>query len=209
MIKTKKLRIYLDQDGVLADTQTEILKRYNQEYGLNFTLDDIYCWDLNKIQKKGTDMTKYFKAEGFFNSLEPIEGAKEIVKLLAEIIGDEVIIATVSPKEGEKDKRIWLKNHFPFISRENILMVDDKSHLIGDILVDDGLHNLENSMCEFPIVFDQPWNRSTDKYIRVYDWLDLYEVIQQIRLGQSYEEIYAERKKRGIKQWGRKSYCFQ
>ena len=56
----KKLRIFFDIDGVLADTQTEVLNRYNEEYGLDYSLEDITCWDLTKVQKPGTDMTKYF-----------------------------------------------------------------------------------------------------------------------------------------------------
>ena len=39
----KKLRIVFDIDGVLADTQTEVLNRYNEEYGLDYSLEDITC----------------------------------------------------------------------------------------------------------------------------------------------------------------------
>lgn len=194
----KSLKIFIDSDEVLAETINEVLKRYNAEYNLDLKREEIKDWDLKKVQKEGTDINKYFKQKGFFRDLTVKKDAAQIMKLLA--VNNNIVIATVSPKEGERDKKEWFEEHFPFIKEENILLLKgSKDYLIGDIILDDAIHNLENSQCDFPIIFDQPWNRHTDKFIRVYNWLDFYQVVQKIRVGASLEEIMYERKL--IKKW--------
>lgn len=188
-----KLQIILDQDGVLADTQSELIKRYNAEYGLKYTCDDITEWDLNKIQQPNTDIQKYFLQRGFFRSLKPIKDAQEIISLLT-LMGDELFVATASPIEGMVDKVLWIKKYFPFIPGKNIILINRKDMLCGDIILDDALHNLSPTKVKFPIIYDRPWNRKDGKHlIRVYNWFDFFEVVQQIRQGYNYKEIYDER----------------
>ena len=192
-LKMKKLQIVFDIDGVLADTQTEILARYNKEYGLNYSLNDITCWNLEKIQKPGTDMIKYFKEPGFFASLKPVKGAQEIIECLSSI-GDELFVATSSPIEGLVDKVLWVREHFPQIPSDNICLITRKDILCGDIILDDALHNLHPTNFKYPIVFDRPWNRKGGNgFIRVYDWYHFYEVVQKIREGCFYSELLEDR----------------
>lgn len=185
----KKLKIILDCDGVLADTMKKLLKLYNSEYGLNLTKDDITAWDLRKIQKEGTDMTKYFKQRGFFGDLEPIPDSQKYVKLLQDD-GHEIFVATASPVEGMVDKVMWLRENFEFIPEENIIMCTRKDVICGDVILDDGLHNLRNSSCTYKVVFDHPWNRewlSTDNFYRVKSWKHFYKLISLISVMENHE----------------------
>jgi len=191
----RKLRIVFDSDGVLANTQKEVLKRYNKEYGLAFTLDDITSWHLSKVEKPGTNMSKYFLEDGFFASLEPMKGAQEIVKVLSDI-GDELFVATSSPVVGLVDKVLWIRKHFPQIPKDNISLITRKDLLCGDIILDDGLHNLYPSNFNYPIVFNQPWNQSPKaNLVRVYDWYHFFEVVQKIRAGHTYGQLLEEQVK--------------
>lgn len=183
----KRLRIILDCDGVLADTVKKVLLLYNNEYGLNFKREDIVTWDMCKIQKPGTNLTKYFTQKGFFRNLEPMKDAQKYAKALKED-GHELFVATASPLEGLEDKLIWLRENYEFIPQQNIIFAERKDLLSADIILDDGLHNLVNSQCRFKVVFDQPWNREDNNFLRVYNWEEFYRLVCQIE--------QAERRKR-------------
>ena len=194
----KKLQIVFDVDGVLADTQTEVLNRYNSEYGLQLSLEDITCWDLTRIQKPGTDVIKYFTQPGFFACLKPIKGSQEIVDCLAAAV-DELFVATSSPIEGLADKALWVRKYFPQIPPENIILITRKDMLLGDIILDDALHNLYPTNFRFPIVFDQPWNKSGKGLIRAYDWYHFFEIVQKIREDYSYDKLLNKRNENATK----------
>lgn len=183
----RKLKIILDCDGVLADTIKKVLHLYNNEYNLNFKKEDIVAWDMTKIQKPGTSLTKYFNQRGFFRDLDPMEDAQKYVKKLLED-GHEVFVATASPLEGLEDKLLWLRENFGFIPESNIVFIQRKDLLYGDIILDDALHNLENSQCEFKVVFDQPWNRDRREFLRVRNWEQFYKLVYFIAMGSRYIE---------------------
>lgn len=185
----KKLDIILDSDGVLADTHTLILDKYNWEYGDNLTIEHITDWNLEKFTKPGSDILKYFSKRGFFMQPDPCPGAVEVVNELCAD-GHNIYVATSSPKEGYEDKELWIRRHFPKIPKRNITMIHTKHLLTGDILLDDGLHNLRPTNCRHPIVMDQPWNRKdANGLVRVLDMWDFYSTVLLIANGCSYEEL--------------------
>lgn len=64
-------------------------------------------------------------------------------------------------------------------------MANNKSLVNGDILVDDGLHNLyEGSYIK--VLFDKPWNRNVDKskltdiIHRVHDWDEIVGLVEDL-----------------------------
>lgn len=91
MIK-KYLTLYVDMDGVLADFNAE------------------------------KDAINRFRTEKrFFYNLAPISENVEAVKDLYNK-GYDIKILTTSPhNRADRDKRLWLKKHLPFIKRENII----------------------------------------------------------------------------------------
>jgi len=178
-----KVSIFLDMDGVLADTHHELLKRYNEEYGENIVKEDIKEWDLNKVTKPNTSIIKYFEEPGFFRSVPVYKGAREAVKVIKSIRCVEMFIASTSTSNGFKDKEDWIQENFPEIQTKNIIFTSRKDVLMGDILVDDGLHNLENSKCGNLIIFDQPWNRTgniPNRAMRIKSWEELVDNIYRI-----------------------------
>jgi 5'(3')-deoxyribonucleotidase len=88
----KRLVIYCDMDGVLADFDKveNAVKRYKDE-------------------------------EGFFFNLEPIEKNVNAIKYLIKQ-GYQVKILSKSPHEkADYDKRLWLEKYLPEIKIENII----------------------------------------------------------------------------------------
>lgn len=175
----KTFKIILDVDDTIADTTGYLLKIANKDYGLNLKKEDVYDWDLD-IVFPDVNLREYFDRDGFFLNLTPYEDAIYYTKKLIEE-GHEIVIATASPINGFKDKAVFLKKHFPHIPERNLILAWRKECIYGDIMLDDGLHNITTSICDIPVIFNQPWNQNTDSnYKRVSSWQEFYEFVQNI-----------------------------
>lgn len=103
----KTLTFYIDMDGVLAD--------FNKE--------------ANAVERFATE-------KGFFANLDPIRPHVSGVKMMIQN-GTRVKILSASPNEqADKDKLLWLKEHLPQISEDNIILCrvgDNKADYVEDI----------------------------------------------------------------------------
>lgn len=117
---TKKLTIYCDMDGVLAN-----------------------------FEKEPNAVNRYDKEKGFFATLEPIrkniEGLQNLISK-----GYQVKILSASPNDqADKDKKKWLTNYLPQLADKNIILCrtgQTKADFVRDIknslLIDDYSKNL-------------------------------------------------------------------
>lgn len=181
----RKLKIILDSDGVLVDPIAKVLRLYNKEYDCNLKIEDIHDWDLNKVQRPGTDILKYFNNPGFFRDLKPLDGAHYYLKKLIDD-GHDILVATSSPKNGIIDKIDNLLELFPFFTEDQIIPISRKFWLKGDVMLDDGFHNLAYTQCEYPVVFNWNWNKTIPeefsnldgKLNRIHNWEEFYNLIK-------------------------------
>jgi uncharacterized HAD superfamily protein len=163
---TKRLRIAVDVDGVLANQIDGIAKRLNPGLETPIEYEQITHW---RYEFEGTDIaTEILNAmlmDASYVAEMPVhEGARA---MLAEFdADDEVLILTARPAQVLELTEAWLReNDLRFdaiISTKEAL----KSGHGADVLIDDYLGNaveyLTNShgLC---IVVDQPWNRERDE----------------------------------------------
>lgn len=109
------MRVFVDMDGVLCD--------FEKAFWQNF------------IPGK----KEFPQAEArFFENLEPIEGAIEGFKWLATEY--DVWIATRPSIENPysyTEKRIWVEENLGYEFVDKLILIPDKSLLIGDWLIDD------------------------------------------------------------------------
>lgn len=152
----RKLDIILDCDCVLAKTIERVLELANERYGLSLKVQDVRQWDLSVLAKE--DIISLFDTPGFCRHLEVMEGAQAAVDELIRQ-GHNVYVATATPLSGIGDRADWFKEFFPQIKRRNVSYIECKELLQGDILLDDGLHNIATTKVSFPVIFDQPWNQ--------------------------------------------------
>lgn len=183
----RTLRLLIDLDGVSADCYTRWFSLYNAEYNDDLDVSRVKSWDVHFYVKKecGKGIYKYLNRPNFFQELEPIEGCQEVLEYLHGR-GHEILIVTSTPrgaKTGHYDKIQWVKKYLPFVPTKNVISTHRKDAIYGDILLDDGPHNLEH----FPgitCIFDHPHNHSRNSDFeadyRVYNWFEFKDLVDRL-----------------------------
>jgi 5'(3')-deoxyribonucleotidase len=97
--------------------------------------------------------------------------------------GHEVFIVTAaSVYQTLPAKMDWFFGHYPYLGWENIVIAHRKQIVQGDVLIDDGVHNLVGGDY-FKLLYDCPNNRAYDAggngMVRVYSLKEAYEVINK------------------------------
>lgn len=141
----KLIEALLDMDGIIANLLPPFIEQANNKYGYNLTLPDFTTFNylMEAVNKEHTDAI--IGAPGFFKSLQPIPGAKKMVKVLQDC-GIEFYILSSQGKRGkavpEKDE--WLDEHFPSIDYKHRIYTPAKHMTHADILIDDSPENIAN-----------------------------------------------------------------
>ncbi len=79
---------------------------------------------------------------GFFESLNPIDGAIDAVNALIKSDSfDPYILTAPSTRNPHsyKEKRVWVENYFGYEFCKKLIICSNKGLLKGDILIDDNL----------------------------------------------------------------------
>lgn len=166
--------ILVDLDGVCADLLSVWLSLYNKEYGDDVQPHHITEWDTHKFVKEecGLKLYDYLATPNLFRDLPIISGCQKSLSNLVEL-GHRVIIATAAPTFVETshfDKYAWVKKHLPFLGgKKNFVALDDKNLLKGDLLIDDGPHNIK-SFSGLTCAFDTSYNKDVEATWRVSGW---------------------------------------
>lgn len=209
----RSTRIVVDQDEVLAQFVEEIVRRWNARAGTSFTREDINMWAME--QTFGADSKEWIKetikSPGLFDDLQPCEGAIKGFNYLRASEYAEVIVAT-HIQEGMENvydaKRRWMKKYFPDFDLKNFVAISRKSLIDGDVLIDDGAHNIEEWLDEgrhAAFVFDAPWNRNQcSRAHRVSGWEEYIGFCEKVKELQKYLTAHLpEQPLRYTPAWGR------
>lgn len=200
------MRILVDQDEVLCKWVDRILLWYNidkrkeaQDRGEQWEdvqISDISCWDMKTNLGPASEVyiRSYMRYPNFYADLEPIPGAiSGMEKLLAN---HDVLVTTAVPKcaglayEGKKE---WLRKHIPSFPLNNLCGISRKDILDGDILFDDGLHNIIPfwKKGKDVVVMDRPWNRNfpeekemklSGRFFRVSTWEEFVRLVEALEV---------------------------
>jgi 5'-nucleotidase len=166
-------RIAIDQDQVIADLVTPWLAMYNNDYNDNLVPKDVKNWNFDNIVKEscGKKIYDYLDDSQLFRNLPVIENSQRVVRELSKNF--EIFIVT-SPWNSANviPKTDWLKEHFPFLDENNFVFTKNKGIVRADYMIDDKPANLDN-FSGTGLLFDVPHNQKEDRYIRLYDWLDV------------------------------------
>ena len=134
----KKLRIYIDMDGVIADfDKAKKLLPEKQQGRPDLYVDYLY--------------------------LDVMPGAEQALRYLNE--HHEVFIASTPPWSRIQvwaDKRAWLEQWFPDLKRK-LILTHRKDLLIGDVLIDDSQYRGQPDFKGEWFWFNQNWTNKNWK----------------------------------------------
>lgn len=180
----KKLTVLVDVDDVIWDFLSVWVQYLNRMSGKSFSIFDITEWRIDQfypsLQQK--QMMSPLSEKDFWSYVQPMPGAQDTLKKIIDD-GHRVVLVTASGSDTLKYKVRHLLSLFPFFSEKDIIIAHDKSLIYGDVMIDDGPHNLEHTSC-VPVLFSRPHNLSCDAenrgWNRVDSWSEIYRLIKDL-----------------------------
>lgn len=187
----KRLTILVDMDDTIEDLLGAWVHYLNARYGTSVQRDEVAQWDISQafpmLDREQVYEPLYL--DSFWRSVKPIDGAAETLqKLMAD--GHRVLVVTTSAYQTLHTKmEEVLFRYFSFLTWDDVIITSHKQLVNGDVLVDDGTHNLEGGDY-LRILMDAPHNRAYNAekngMTRVYNWDEAYDVISHY--ARSYKE---------------------
>ena len=179
------MRILVDMDDVLENFTECWVEYLNARYGTVVSITDITEWDMSHAFPT-LSREQIYSAEfedDFWDGFKPVPGAARVLeKLISE--GHEIFIVTATSYQNVKAKMDRaLFRFYPFLKWEQVVITSCKQMVKGDVLIDDGPHNLVNG--EYgKILFSANHNRSVEAdsigAVRAENWDDVYREIQKM-----------------------------
>lgn len=177
----RQLTILVDMDDVLECLVDAWSKELNRRYGTSVMTEDIDDWAIAKFFPTLTKAQLFapLNEPGFWKTISPMQNAPEVLYRLKND-GHTIRVVTASHFNTVAPKIKWLLENYPYLKWEDVIIASDKSLIKGDIMIDDGTHNLE-TFSHTRILFDRPHNRAYNAHsngmIRVKNWDEIYNLI--------------------------------
>lgn len=207
--------IYVDVDGVVVDLMSEWLAAYNADYDDKITPIDLNNgWEMTQYVKEecGSKIYDYLHNPSLYTNALPIDGALEGIQKLREM-GHRIVFATSTPQGVEGRKLQWLIDNGFIEPKDHVfkdyIEISDKHLLCGDILIDDGLHNVDGFK-GLGILFDAPHTQKDEWPIRIKGWNNVIKYLEEnkdkIPVGTHPTELKSPIQAREFKDIGTKMY---
>jgi 5'(3')-deoxyribonucleotidase len=142
----KPFTVLLDMDSTVYDLWDPWLEWYNRHYKDTLQLNCIDRWNWDELAKPecGSKVYSFLHKKGMFSSLNMFPHAAENIRKVHNWGIKQVFCSTIVGQTGAAEKLEAIKRDFPYLGKESLVLVGhDKSLVRGDVLVDDGPHNLE------------------------------------------------------------------
>ena len=177
--------ILVDMDDTIEYLLKAWVNGVNEKYSRSVSYDEIRSWNVAAAYP-GLSFEQVYEIPmqpGFWKTVEPIPGAAQALQHFMSI-GHQVYVVTATPFESvpEKMSEVLFK-YFPFLSWKQVIVTFQKQLIRGDVLIDDGIHNLEGGDYT-KILMTAPHNRDYDAeangIIRVHNWTEIEETILKL-----------------------------
>lgn len=181
----KKLTILVDLDDTIEGLLQAWVDWLNEHYGTSVKRDDVTEWEVSSFFPELTKEQVYepLCQEDFWKTVKPFDGAAEYLQKLKDD-GHKLLIVTSSWYGALRSKmENVLFKYFPMFTWKDVIITAHKQFIEGDVLVDDGIHNLVGGSYE-KLLMDAPHNRWFDAeengMTRVTNWSEIYTKICEL-----------------------------
>lgn len=158
----ENMRLVIDVDGVIYNFVDAFMERYVAHGG---RISKGWGWDSWAAMDRLPDQTIvdhiWERDDALMFNGKPYDGAIDALKSLNR--NYDVVLASAVPFFHVRARADWFKMHAPFIHRKDqIIITNDKSKVVGDLLIEDNLPNVEKwtkvNGKYTAFVIDRPWN---------------------------------------------------
>lgn len=177
--------ILIDIDDTIENLCEVWCQLLNERYGTNVSYTDVDDWDISSFFPTLTDEQVFgpLHEEEIWYRIRPLDGAVEHLRALMRD-GFRVFLCTTTDYRNIRPKfEAIIQRYFPFISWKQVIVTSRKQMIRADILIDDGIHNLEGGSYQ-KILMTAPHNRSYNAEAngmhRVYNWEEAYRLVKQL-----------------------------
>ena len=171
------MTILVDIDSTITNFGEMLLLANNQLHSTNYRYTDITSY--NWFDKTFPNPWKPTEYQCFWNTVEVNPAAvKTIERWIGQ--GHQVYLVTASHFNdmlGYKIRKTLEPFNSELINERNIIIAQDKSAIMGDVMIDDCVDNLFK-FNGVKICYSQPWNQEYCGPFRYNDWNKINNVIQ-------------------------------
>jgi hypothetical protein len=188
-LETRKLKIALDLDGVLADVIRIFCDLLNSRRSTHFTPEQFNRWDAWDITNMSKDEFLRTLDEVWFNweQIPPVE------ERLAEKISNLQQTGRIDIVTGRSEVTVpcakkWLRyneiHYDQFVRTESTTA---KSNLDYDVFIDDSsdlMSRIASRLFGYGILYEQPWNRTAADMPRIFKvrrWNEVRPLLHEIQ----------------------------
>ena len=178
--------ILIDMDEVISDFEGGLRDIWEQKYPhtplFKGGVRDTFYIGSGDDQGRSELVFKIIHSEGFFESLKPIQGAKEAIDEM-HALGHYVFIVTspgVSYPNAASEKYRWIEKHFGQYMLERLIITPAKQMVKGDFLIDDRPEFAYADYAEWEhVLYDRSYNKHIDGKRRL-QWDTWKEVLPEL-----------------------------
>ena len=171
------MTILVDIDSTITNFGEMLLLANNQLHNTNYQYTDITSYDW--FDQTFINPWKPTKYQCFWNTVEVNPAAITAIERWIRQ-GHQVYLVTASHFNdmlGYKIRKTLEPFNSELINERNIIIAQDKSAIMGDVMIDDCVDNLFK-FNGVKICYSQPWNQEYCGPFRYNDWNKINNVIQ-------------------------------
>ena len=175
---SRRLRIAVDMDEVIADAFGKHLRQYNERAGTNLTPEMVSSRGLGALipRERRDEFKAIPNGDGFFADLEVMAGSKEALLELSRNHDIFITSAAMEVPTSFADKFQWMEKNFPFIPPSRMVFCGDKHIINADVLIDDRSRHFRGFR-GMGILFTAPHNVAETAELRADNWNDVLAIL--------------------------------
>ena len=183
--KYSKITLLVDMDDTIIDLLPAWVRWINNKHGTNVTPEEITAWKISTFFPTLHEQDVYSPlcVDEFWETVKPKRDAAQYLQWLIDKEFNLYICTDSSYSTIKKKLDCVLGKYFPFISRRNVITIANKQLLNGDILIDDGVHNLVGGNYEkilMTAAHNYCNNAKANGMTRVDNWEEAFKAIIKI-----------------------------
>ena len=186
------MKIIIDLDNTICRTNEYFLYNCKIRFGKNDLeySEDLPSYHLTEWFVKNKFATKVeaiamkeiiFNDENYWATIPLMDDARQIIfdlnlKHKIFIASDAITTNNDACMTGKKK---WMKRFLPFIELSQLIFIQNKSMLKGDLLIEDVAEQVVG-FNGWTMLFDYPYNKHYEPTYRVYNWKEAETIINKI-----------------------------